>query len=295
VVKPAWSWQFTPGHLQSVAATALPFPVSRQWAWANSTGRGVKVAVVDSGIDADHPAVGGVAGGAAFDHDPTAPGGVRITEGQHADLFGHGTACAGIIRRLAPDAELYSVRVLGRRLTGKGLVFAAGVRWAIQHGMQVVNLSLSTGRREYFALFHELADLAYFRGVMLVGAVNNVPAPSYPSQYASVFSVAANQHTDPFAITYNPAPPVEFGAPGIDLEVAWLDGKTVTATGNSFAAPHVAALIARILAKHPGLTPFEVKTILRACATNAIPSPPPAKPDHPGGSGANPPIGDRNR
>ena len=71
--------------------------------------------------------------------------------------------------------------------------------------MQMVNLSLSTGRREYFVLLHELADLAYFRGVMLVGAVNNVPAPSYPSQHASVFSVAANQHTDPSAITYNPA------------------------------------------------------------------------------------------
>jgi subtilisin len=287
VVKPAWSWQFTPGHLQPVAATALPFPVSRQWAWANSTGQGVKVAVVDSGIDPDHPAVRGVAGGVAFDHDPAAPRGVRVTEGRHGDLFGHGTACAGIIRRLAPQAELYSVRVLGRRLTGKGLVFAAGVRWAIEHGMQVVNLSLSTSRRDYFALFHELADLAYFRGVMLVGAVNNVPAPSYPSQYASVFSVAANQHTDPFAITYNPAPPVEFGAPGIDLEVPWLDGRTVTATGNSFAAPHVAGLIARILAKHPGLTPFEVKTILRACAINAIPSPPPAEPDRLGGSGAN--------
>jgi subtilisin family serine protease len=287
VVKPAWSWQFSPGHLRPVDATALPFPISRQWAWANSTGRGVKVAVVDSGIDPDHPAVGSVAGGAAFDHDPAAPGGVRVTEGQHADLFGHGTACAGIIRRLVPGAELYSVRVLGRRLTGKGLVFAAGVRWAIEHGMQVVNLSLSTGRREYFALFHELADLAYFRGVMLVGAVNNVPAPSYPSQYASVFSVAANQHTDPFAITYNSAPPVEFGAPGIDLKVAWLDGRTVTATGNSFAAPHVAGLIARILAKHPGLTPFEVKTVLRACATNAIPSPIPAEPDRPEGSGIN--------
>jgi subtilisin len=287
-VKPAWSWQFTPGHLRPVDATAVPFPVTRQWAWADSTGQGVKVAVVDSGIDPDHPTVGRVAGGVAFDHDPTAPGGVRVTEGQHADLFGHGTACAGIIRRLAPDAELYSVRVLGQRLTGKGLVFAAGVRWAIEHGMQVVNLSLSTGKREYFALFHELADLAYFRGVMLVGAVNNVPAPSYPSQYASVFSVAANPHTDPFAITYNPAPPVEFGAPGIDLEVAWLDGRTVTATGNSFAAPHVAGLIARILAKHPGLTPFEVKTILRACATNAIPSSTPAEPDQPAGSTSDP-------
>ena len=107
-----------------------------------------------------------------------------------------------------------------------------------------------------------------------------------------MFSVAANQHTDPFAITYNPAPPVEFGAPGINLEVAWLDGTTVTATGNSFAAPHIAGLIARILAKHPRLTPFEVKTILRACATNAIPVSTPTEPDWAPGSDDEPASGD---
>jgi subtilisin len=126
------------------------------------------------------------------------------TEGQHADLFGHGTACAGIIRRLAPDAELYSLRVLGRRLTGKGVVCAAGVRWAIEHDTKVVNLSLSTGKRDYFALFHKLADLVYFRGLMLVGAVNNVPAPSYRSQYASVFSVAASTPTRSLSPTTRP-------------------------------------------------------------------------------------------
>jgi hypothetical protein len=60
---------------------------------------------------------------------------------------------------------------------------------------------------------HELADLAYFRGVMLVGAVDNVPAPSYPVAVRRRLLGRANQHTDPFAITYNPAPPVEFGAP----------------------------------------------------------------------------------
>jgi subtilisin family serine protease len=225
--------------------------------------------VVDSGIDARHPAVGKVAGGVALEYDAEAPGGVRAVEGPHEDLYGHGTACAGIIRRLAPDAQLFSVRVLGRRLTGKGLVFAAGLRWAIEHGIDVVNLSLSTGRREWFGPFHELADRAYFGGVMLVAAVNNVPAPSYPSQYASVFSVAAAEGHDPFEFQANPEPPVEFGAPGIDLEVAWLGGRTVHATGNSFAAPHIAGLIARILGKHPGLKPAEIKTILRSTASNA--------------------------
>ena len=158
--------------------------------------------------------------------------------------------------------------MLGAKLGGSGAVFAAGVRWCIDNGMQVCNLSLGTTKRDFFAVFHELVDQAYFRNVMLVAAVNNVPAPSYPSQYASVFSVAAHEGSDPFGFCYNPAPPVEFGAPGIDLEVPWLGGRTVQATGNSFAAPHIAGLVTRILGKHPGLTPFEVKTILRACAAN---------------------------
>jgi len=103
---------------------------------------------------------------------------------------------------------------------------------------------------------------------MLVVAANNLPAPSYPSVYASVISVAAHQLQDPRVLYYNPDPPVEFGAPGVDVRIAWLGGGYITATGNSFAAPHIAGLVAQILAKHPGLTPFQVKQILRALAAN---------------------------
>lgn len=267
-LRPAWSEQFDE-PLQRVTID-LPAKITKDWAWGEGTGAGVKVAVVDSGIDADHPEVGSVGGGVALSFDPDSENGVQIEEGPHRDLFGHGTACAAIIRKAAPEAELYSVRVLGERLTGKGVVFAAGIRWAIDNGMHVVNLSLSTGKQDYYGLFHEVADDAYFKNVMLVSAVNNVPAPSFPSLYSSVFSVAAHMRSDPFALDYNPAPPVEFGAPGIDVEVAWLDGGYITATGNSFAAPHIAGLIARILSKHPGLTPFQMKTILAAVADNAV-------------------------
>ncbi len=138
-----------------------------------------------------------------------------------------------------------------------------------EHRFRVVNLSLSTRRADYAGMFHELVDEAYFAGVMVVCAVNNVPAPSFPSLYASVFSVAAHDRHDPFGFDYNPAPPVEFGAPGIDVDVAWLDGSTITTTGNSFAAPHIAGLVARILSKHPDLTPFQMKTVLHALADNA--------------------------
>lgn len=267
-LQPAWSWQFAPGHLPTVTALPVDGPITADWAWGGASGGGVRVAVVDSGIDAGHPLVGRVAGGVVVEYDSRQDQ-VRLVEGPHEDAFGHGTACAGIIRRAAPDCELYSVRVLGANLSGRAAAFAAGVRWALQAGMQVANLSLSTGRAAHFGLFHEVADEAYFAGVPLVCAVNNVPVPSYPSQFASVLSVAARPGDDPFDYDYNPRPPVEFGAPGIDLDVAWSGGRTVRATGNSFAAPHVTGLVARLLSKHPGLTPFQVKTVLHALAANA--------------------------
>jgi len=134
--------------------------------------------------------------------------------------------------------------------------------------MHVLNLSLGTDKRELYAVFHELADEAFFRSMMLVCAANNLPIATYPAEYAAVFSVAAHHGTDPFAFQYNPEPPIEFGAPGIDIKVAWLGGGRIRATGNSFAAPHITGLIARTLGKHPGLTPFQMKAILLALAEN---------------------------
>ena len=99
-----------------------------------------------------------------MDFDPEAEDGVRyVEEDQPQDMFGHGTACAGIIHSLAPEAELYSVRVLGKKATGRAVQFAGGLRWAVEQGMQVINLSLSTSKEEYYALFHQIADEAYFQ------------------------------------------------------------------------------------------------------------------------------------
>lgn len=244
--------------------------MTREWAWGGSTGKGVRIAVIDSGIDAGHPALAGsVRGGVGIDFDPTVKDNLRYTaENVPVDNYGHGTACAGIIHALAPEAELYSVRVLSREGKGRSLQFAAGINWAIENDMQVMNMSLSTSSKDYYALFHQLADDAYFKGSVLVSAVNNVPAPSYPSLYSSVVSVAAHSGLHPTTYYYNPKPPVEFGAPGIDVRVAWVNNSYLTTTGNSFAAPHMAGIVALIRAKHPELTPFQIKTVLYACASN---------------------------
>jgi subtilisin len=277
---PAWSEQFTEQAIRQLSTSGPIADLTPEWAWGGSTGKGVRVAVVDSGIEFDHPALDGcVCGGVVMEYDEQAENNVRIeTDDEPCDFAGHGTACAGIIHSVAPQAELYSVRVLGKDMHGRAIQFAVGLDWATEHAMQVVNLSLSTSKEEYFGLFHDLADQAYFKNVNLVSAVNNIPSPSYPSLYSSVISVAAHAGHDPFIYYYNPSPPVEFGAPGIDVEVAWNNKQYVVSTGNSFAAPHIAGIVALIRAKHPELTPFQVKTVLMACASNmhrakSIPSP----------------------
>lgn len=263
---PAYSSPFAADALRQCTPIDPLDAITSEWAWEGSTGKGVKVAVIDSGVDNDHPAV-----------DGRVQGYVAITEGTdgmvfdtepHRDAYGHGTACAGIIRTVAPDVDLYSVQVLGPSLSGRGTVFAAGLRWAIENGMDVCNLSLGTTKREFYGMFHDLADRAYFRNVMLVTAANNMPMPSFPSVYASVIAVASHAEHDPYLFYYNPEPPVEFGAPGIDVRVAWKDGGWVTSTGNSYAAPHMTGIVAKILGKHPGLNLSQMKVILRALAAN---------------------------
>lgn len=263
---PAYSTPFRDSSLQRLSALQPIEEITPEWAWGKSTGKGVKVAVIDSGVEAAHPAVGHVEGYVKIEQDVDRT--LKVDTEPHEDCYGHGTACTGIIRSLAPECEIYSVRVLGPMLTGRGAVLAEGIRWCIANGMHVVNMSLTTQKKEFFGILHELADEAYFRNIMLVTAANNIPVPSFPAVFASVFSVASHDENDPELFFYNPSPPVEFGAYGIGVRVAWRGGGYLTSTGNSFAAPHITGMIARILANHPGLTPFQVKFILRALAAN---------------------------
>jgi subtilisin family serine protease len=95
-----------------------------------------------------------------------------------------------------------------------------------------------------------------------------MPVQSFPWRFSAVLSVGSHAGTGPHEYYVNAEPPVEFAAPGVDLELAWLDGETIHATGNSFATPHMSGLAALVLSKHPGLRPFEVKTALRCAADN---------------------------
>ena len=264
--RPAWSRDSMAVRLPEVTSLG---DISPAWAWGGATGAGVRVAIVDSGIEADHPALEGcvdVDDGVAIDVTPE--GEVVETPGPHGDLFGHGTACAGIIHSLAPDARITSIRVLGAGLTGRSETFVHGLATAVRRRFDVINLSLGTRRRDWALPYYELCDEAYFRGCFVVTAANNLLRPTFPSLFSSVTSVASNLSSDPWRFHYNPEPPTEFLARGIDVEVAWKDGATIRSTGNSYAAPHIAGLAALIRSKHRAMTPSQLKVVLAATAAN---------------------------
>lgn len=261
---PAWSLPAAAGESIRLPSN-WPERVTREWAFGGATGAGTRVCVLDSGIELDHPLVGAVQRAVAVTRTGEE---IAIVDDEAGDLCGHGTACAGVIRAVAPDCELTSVRVLGAGYTGSGAVMLAGLEWAIEQGFHVVNMSLSTTKKQYVDRLHELADAAYFRRTMLVASAHNMPVESFPWRFASVVSVGSHEEDDPLAYYYNPSPPVEFFARGLNVEVAWLGGSTLRCTGNSFATPHVAGVCALVLSKHPDLTPFQLKSVLHLTATN---------------------------
>ena len=266
-ILPAWSLAAGAGA-QIEIGVEWPERVTRDWAWGGSTGKGVTVCILDSGVESGHPLVGDLDRAVAFKRGENGDDDIELEEDTEGDLCGHGTACAGIVRSLAPDCSLVSARVLGAGFKGSGPVLLGGLRWAVEQGFDVINMSLSTTKRQFSGLLHDLADTAYFRRTVLVASAHNMPVESYPWRFSSVISVGSHEEREPDTFFYNPAPPVEFFARGVGVEIAWLGGGKILSTGNSFATPHMTGICALILAKHPELTPFQLKNVLYLTANN---------------------------
>ena len=262
---PAWSLP-----KDAVDRIALPgdWPehVTREWALGGSTGRGARVCILDSGVEAGHPLVGELESAVVISIGENEE--VIAEDDTEGDVSGHGTACAGIVRALAPECSISSVRVLGSTFTGSGAVLLGGLRYAVEQGFDVINMSLSTTKKPFAGVLHELADSAYFKNTVLVASAHNMPVESYPWRFSSVISVGSHEEDDSLAFFYNPKPPVEFFGRGVNVDVPWLGGRSLKVSGNSFATPHLSAICALILAKHPELTPFQLKSVLYLTATN---------------------------
>ncbi|MDT8357568.1 MAG: PKD domain-containing protein, partial [Methanomicrobiaceae archaeon] len=228
-------------------------------------GDAVKVAVIDTGIDYTHPDLN-VAGGVSF---------VDYTT-DYMDDHSHGTHCAGTIAALdneigligvAPEAELYGVKVLNYDGFGRYSDIIAGVDWAVANGMDIVSMSLGGS---YSLGLEQACNNAYAAGVTVVAAAGNSgntdgtgDSVKYPARYDSVIAVAAMTSNYQRASFSSTGPAVEVMAPGVFI-YSTIPGSTYSyKSGTSMACPHVAGVAALVKSANPSLSSTEIREILR--------------------------------
>jgi len=231
------------------------------------TGKGVKIAILDSGVERDHPQLSGVrwADDIAIVQEGRE---IRTEPGAGCDLFGHGTAVAGIIHRVAPEAEIGSFRVLGGATDSKSKIVHEGAMMAIERGYHVLNCSLGCTISQHVLMYKDWVDLAYLRGSHVVAACNNhdFTRQEWPAFFSSVIAVNMARCQRDGVIYYRRDSLVEFAAGGVDVEVPWIAGSQRRMTGSSFAAPRVAGLLARLISEYPDLSTTDAKAILHRLA-----------------------------
>ena len=232
------------------------------------TGHGVRVAIVDSGVDQNHSGVRRIAGGVDLS---TGPDGRILFGTDFSDRAGHGTACAGIIRRKAPEADLFSIRIFDESLQTKGRLLVAALQWAIDHRMDVVNMSLGTTDVTIRNALTRICLQACEAGLILIAAENNEGAESYPATFCEVIGVAAGKVYGRYSYFYRPEETIECVARGDEQRLCWVRPREIMAGGTSFAAPHIAGITALIRQAHPGISLPEIRAILRANASDVEP------------------------
>ena len=201
---PAWSEPFQTDRRGDLRRDERVIAGAEPRDWLAGRGEGVTVAIINSGVDGGHPAVGGKLI-RSLRVDLTLEEPAVVDDEEARDVVGHGTACAGIIHGLAPEADIISIRVLNPDNKGKGLAFAHALDWVVENRVGIANMSLSSKSEALYATFHDLVDQAYFANSLLVCSASNYPGEeSYPSVFSSVFSVAAHDIPEPLTWFYNP-------------------------------------------------------------------------------------------
>lgn len=226
--------------------------------WNIATGNGVKVAVVDTGVDTTHPDLSAnIAGGANF----------VSTVRSYKDDNGHGTHVAGIIGAsnntigvvgVAPEARIYAVKVLNKSGTGYISDIIAGLQWSVTNRMDVVNMSL--GSNYPSASFESAINAASDAGVIIVAAAGNDSSyVDYPAAYDKTIAVSATDKNNLLASFSSRGNQVDVAAPGVSIYSTYKGSAYATMSGTSMATPHVSGVIALMLQRDPGMTLDEIR------------------------------------
>jgi len=239
------------------------------WLLTHSSGKGIEVAVIDSGVDASHPDLKGKVKRACTVKE-IADGKIECREipgHESYDSFGHGTAVAGIITDLAPDAEIINVKVLNEYNSCTGDILIEGIKWALDQDIKLINMSLATSKERYIHAIFKLCEQAYVQNSIIVASRRNFGDLGCPAMFSSVISVDRKDFDSKYAVRFKPRNLIEYDARGTQIKVPAPGGGYAELTGTSFATPHVTGMVALLLQPLPDLLPTEAKTILKSMSS----------------------------
>ncbi|HEV7935731.1 MAG TPA: S8 family serine peptidase [Actinomadura sp.] len=243
--------------------------LSIKGAQQTTKGNGVKVAVIDSGVDPRHPQLAGQVARS-----------VDLTRTNTQDCVGHGTAVAGIIAGkpglspfygVAPGAKIIAIKFAASDSHNDDRLMIQGIRKAVALGADVINVSAQTATDQ--PALRAAVQEALRRNIVVVAAAGNLdpeggglPTPAYPAQYPGVISVGAVDQSGQVTQFTNPRTQVSVIAPGKEVITTAPKGGYYSKEGTSFAAPFVAGVAALVRESHPGLTSAQVKQRIEATA-----------------------------
>ncbi|NJD77411.1 MAG: PGF-pre-PGF domain-containing protein [Candidatus Methanoperedens sp.] len=281
-----------PSHGNITVATTGTDAIGANYAWDSGyTGTGIKLAIIDTGINYNHPDLGGgfgtgkkVADGYDFVNNDANP----------MDDQGHGTHVAGTaaangsIKGVAPDATLYAVKVLNSAGSGTTSNVIAGIDWSIAHGADVISMSLGSSSQptdEFTDILNIVSDAAVDQGIVVVVAAGNsgpgTNTISSPGSSRKVITVGASDDSSTATISddtiasFSDRGPSAFGrldpdvvAPGVTINSTSYTGSYTNKSGTSMSTPHVSGAAALLLQKNPALSPAQVRAILMHTSSN---------------------------
>ena len=186
-----------------------------------------------------------------------------IANEKFSDEVGHGTACAGIIKKIAKDSEIYSIKIFKDESLSCNLkVLIESIKWAVDNGMNIINLSMGTTGEINVCKLYDACEYAKSKNVIIVASDTNENIVSYPSVFLNVIGVTGGKITGKYSYHYESKSLIPFIARGDRQKLAWANNDYIFLGGTSFATPHITAIIALILESNPDITFNEIYEIL---------------------------------